>query len=229
MVVAGVAVVVLALSQLRRREPDDVLLALWVLGTLAFAIFLNWTQSARTFLPAAPALGILVARRFSERGVYWGAGPWAAVGVCAVLAVGVAVADARWAGQVRDVAGQVGERWVGPEHRTFAMGHWGLQWYLEAEGVRTIDYRRDRLKPGDVLIEPGFSYAVRSPDADAFELIELLEHPKGGVLHTMAPEIGVGFHAGGGSPLPWAFGSPAPDRYRVWRAKRVFAYPREPR
>lgn len=226
--VAGVAVAGLALSELREREPDAVLLALWLLGTLVFAIFLNWTQSARTFLPAAPALGILLARRLAAREVGWRAGPGFAVAACAVLAFSVAAADARWASQVRDVAARVGERFVGPQHRTFGIGHWGLQWYLEAEGVHTIDYRRDRFEPGDLLVEPGSGYAIRSPDAAAFALLEVFEHPEGGILHTMSPEIGVGFHAGGGSPLPWAFGRPAPDFYRVWRARRAFVYPREP-
>ena len=147
---------------------------------------------------------------------------------CAGLAFGVAAADARWADQVREVAVRVGERFIDPQHRTFAIGHWGLQWYLEAEGARSLDYSRDRLVPGDLLVEPSLGYAIRPPDPSAFALLEVLEHPEGGVLHTMAPEIGVAFHAGGGSPLPWAFGDPAPDFYRVWRATRKFVYPRKP-
>ncbi len=63
----GLSILGLAASDWRRtRDSNSLLLALWVLGTLVFTSFLNWTVNARSILPMIPAAGILMARRFES-------------------------------------------------------------------------------------------------------------------------------------------------------------------
>ena len=63
----GLSVLAMALVDWwKRRTPESLLLALWVLGTFVFAAFLNWTINARSVLPLIPASGILIARRLDE-------------------------------------------------------------------------------------------------------------------------------------------------------------------
>jgi hypothetical protein len=44
------------------RDADAALLALWILGTLAFATMVNWSTNARALLPVGPAAAILLLR-----------------------------------------------------------------------------------------------------------------------------------------------------------------------
>ena len=45
------------------RDHTSIFLCVWILCTFVFASFLNWTISARSILPLAPAVGILIDRR----------------------------------------------------------------------------------------------------------------------------------------------------------------------
>ena len=63
-VVGGISILAMAVEDARRRR-DAVsgLLLLWIVGTFAFTVFVNWTVNGRSILPMAPAVGILLARR----------------------------------------------------------------------------------------------------------------------------------------------------------------------
>ena len=69
LIVTGVSVLAAAAVDLyRRRDAGSVLLAAWVAGTFVFATYLNWSVTARTLLPMAPAVAILIVRRLEDRG-----------------------------------------------------------------------------------------------------------------------------------------------------------------
>jgi 4-amino-4-deoxy-L-arabinose transferase-like glycosyltransferase len=73
-VLGGLGVLGLAVADLKaRRDPQSLLLALWVAGTFVFAVWINWVINARTLLPLAPAVGILLARRMEDHQVRTGA------------------------------------------------------------------------------------------------------------------------------------------------------------
>jgi 4-amino-4-deoxy-L-arabinose transferase-like glycosyltransferase len=62
----GVGILALAVTDVaQRRTADSVLLSLWVIGTFFFAAIMNWSITARTLLPMAPAVMILLLRRFN--------------------------------------------------------------------------------------------------------------------------------------------------------------------
>jgi hypothetical protein len=62
----------------QRRTADSVLLSLWVIGTFFFAAIMNWSITARTLLPMAPAVMILLLRRFNTSAVAPPAAPTSA-------------------------------------------------------------------------------------------------------------------------------------------------------
>lgn len=64
---AGIHLLLLTVIELkRRRDAVSLLLTLWIGSGFAFASILNWTVSARSFLPLAPAAAILIVRRLTQ-------------------------------------------------------------------------------------------------------------------------------------------------------------------
>jgi 4-amino-4-deoxy-L-arabinose transferase-like glycosyltransferase len=211
---AGVGVAALAASDAwPRRDADAILLALWVGGTLVFAILLNWTVNARSILPAAPAVGILIARRLERRaGGVSGRShfPYAALGAAAALCLALAWADARFAAVARTAARTLSAPASGT---LWFEGHWGFQHYMEARGARALDWRRSRLAAGDRVAIPVDNANVVALPADAVVHREIRDLPVLPFLATLNPRVGAGFYAEEWGPLPFAFGRIPPDRY----------------
>ena len=220
----GVSMVALPITDVwRRRDPDAALLALWVLGTLVFATFINWVNNGRSILPVAPALGILVMRRLAPasgpdpaRGV----GPALAFATGAAVAVLVAHADYRWANGVRDTARMLAERHLGPGHRTLFLGNWGWQYYLEQAGATAVD-QENWPRRGDRLLTAHNNSDFRMPPLPWVRLIEQLQVEEPRHLRTMTRYV-AGFYAHNVGPLPFAWSPPRPDRYYVWEARNAF-------
>ena len=232
MAFAGLTLVALALGDLRRqRDPDAALLCLWVLGTLAFATWVNWTNNGRSNLPLAPVVGILVARRLalkqpaaSNRPLLASrAAPWAVL-PGAALALLVTRADASWANRARNAARDLASTWVRDARTTYFMGHWGFQYYAERGGLVCLDPTRDRLEAGDVVVQPTHNLFVERLPRTHAEPVERTEYPAVPWLHTMADGSGAGFYAADLAPLPFAFGPARPDAYRVWTIERGFGF-----
>src|SRR5262249_49087734 len=82
-------------------QPDLALLFAWLLGTFAFAAFVNWTVNARSILPLIPAAAILLTRRLELCGTLaTRRGTWAAasaLGICSIVGLWMTLADARLA------------------------------------------------------------------------------------------------------------------------------------
>src|SRR5438874_6634712 len=61
----GIGILALAVADVvQQKTADSLLLGLWVFGTFFFAAVMNWSITSRTFLPMAPAVAILLIRRF---------------------------------------------------------------------------------------------------------------------------------------------------------------------
>jgi hypothetical protein len=227
MVLGGLALIALCISDLRRRGgADGVLLAAWVLGTFVFAGFVNWTTSGRAILPMVPAVAILLLRRLQDVG---GSSPMfraAALAACATVALSVTWADYHWANEVRAAARQLSESRVRPDTPAYFQGHWGFQYYMEQEGWRAMVWRRDVVKPGELIAAPSNNYGVpvfyQGPDD--VELIEKLVSPEPRWLHTMSNSMGASFYASSRGALPFALGKSQPDRYQVWRARKFLRF-----
>jgi len=227
MVSGGISLVALALVELRAgRDADRWLLALWLLGTLAFAAGVNWTNNGRSNLPLAPVAAILIVRRLAARGhVFRQPGLAAAAVACAGLALALAVADRSWSNGVRDAAGTLVER-HGRADQLWFHGHWGLQYYLERAGATPVDWREDVIGAGELLIVANNNAEMHQPSSEAASVVDVLEVVEPRWVHTQAKPSGVSFNASNLGSLPFLLGPAAPDRYRVYRARRPIRYDR---
>ncbi len=212
---AGAGVVALAATDIwPRRDADSILLSLWVLGTLLFAVLFNWTVNARSLLPAAPAVGILIARHLERRnGFQRGILPAAPVAASVALALTLALADWRLADAARIAAAQLTAPGSGPTGTLWFQGHWGFQHYMEARGAKPLDWRRSRLFPGDRVAIPIDNANVVPLPADAVVHRAIQDFQVFPFLATLSPQQRAGFYLDDWGPLPFAFGRVPPERY----------------
>jgi 4-amino-4-deoxy-L-arabinose transferase-like glycosyltransferase len=222
--IGGVSVLALAAAAAWRwRDAPSCLLALWIFGTFLFAGFVNWTVNARSILPMAPAVGILLAQRLSrfasaERGVH----RWAmriSLLTGAVLALWVARADFLLANAVRESARQSYAKFGQREGTLWFEGHWGFQYYLEESGSDAKAVELGHLQPrlGDFLVIPvNNTNLANLGDPQFYSWKELsIDGPRW--VSTLSQEVGAGFYASVWGPLPFAFDSVPPETVLVFR------------
>jgi hypothetical protein len=224
-VFAGIALCALVIEDLHRnRDATSLLLALWVLGTFVFAGFLNWTNNGRSILPMAPAVGILIVRRF-ECVSTAGIGPRLlcyAPGV--LIALCVVWADYTWAGSVRDAAREICAQYRTDQRPLWFLGHWGFQHYMEEAGATPLDVNASDLRTGDLVVRPGKNADLFPVDPEFVEVVARRIDHRPNWAHTMDAVtvpggLGAGFYSSLWGPLPFAFGVPTTDDYVVLRVK----------
>ena len=218
-VVAGVGLLSLAVADLRHsRDADSCLLALWTVGTFVFCWIFNWTVNARSILPMAPAVSILIVRAIGRRAMASAqrASSWEFVPLLplGILALAVARADTQLANAGRSAAEEFHDRYGGRSDVFFA-GHWGFQYYMESYGFRPVDVRKTAMTPGDLLILPQNNSFLPTLSDDFYGQTAVLERTACPVLATMNSAVGAGFYADGWGPLPFAAGAVPKESYRV--------------
>ncbi len=224
---SGLGVVVLAVDDLRRsRDAAASLLSIWVLGTIVFACFINWSINLRTLLPLVPAAAILIARRLSSRKSARLA-RWRFVPLIpsALLALMVGWADYAWANSAREAANRVDRSWSGEGRQVRFQGHWGFQWYMQELGHVPFDFRAPRVSRGDVIVLPTNNTNVRGLDPRLVAPQPEIEVAVHRWLSTMNLEVGAGAYSHISAPLPFAFGVTKKERYFVLVAQRSFGGP----
>lgn len=217
----GLSVLALAVAEMaHRREANVCLLALWILGTFVFTAFCNWTVNARSILPMAPAVGILIARRLGQ-GIPAGRAVWSrslVIGLAtgALLSLWVTQADFLLAVAVRRSADQICARYGRETRRLWFQGHWGFQYYMQSFGAVAFDTKRSRLRPGDGLVVPANNTNLMPPDSGNGDLLEVVTVSGPHWLTTWSPTVGAGFYASTMGPLPFAFGRVPPESASVY-------------
>lgn len=228
---AGAALFVLLAAELgRRRDAWTLLLLAWALGSFVFAGFVNYTTNARTLLPMAPPVAILVARRMAERtaeGRAWLR--YAPLAPALALSLLVAWGDASLADASREAARRIADRWSPAGRTLWVDGYWGFQHYMRAAGARSIDVRRSVLLPGDVVARHLNSKVQIGLSPEAATLVEEVEVPVGPVT-TMALDTGTGFYAIQWGPLPYRVqpGSSYAERFEVRRLDHAVIFETDP-
>lgn len=213
---AGISVPALAIADFKaQRDAKSLLLLLWVMGTFIFAVFLNWTINARSILPMAPAMGILIARRLEQnppliRGLA------AALAASAVLAVFVTQADYLRAVAVRQNARAIRAGYGQTMEQMFFQGHWGFQYYMSALGAKPLDFVHDNLRPGDLVAIPSNNTNVLPPAPGKAVLLQIHVQPGSGLLGTVSEALGASFYASVLGPLPFAFGPVPPETVSIY-------------
>jgi 4-amino-4-deoxy-L-arabinose transferase-like glycosyltransferase len=222
--VGGVSVLALAAGAAWRwRDAPSCLLALWVFGTFLFAGFVNWTVNARSILPMAPAVGILLMRRLSQvaspdRTLRRWAVRMSLLGG-AVLALCVAKADFSLANAVRESARQSYAKFGQREGTLWFEGHWGFQYYLDGFGsnAKAVDIGHLQPRLGDFLVIPVNNTNLASPGSPQFYSWKALSIDGPRWVTTFSREVGAGFYASVWGPLPFAFDSVPPETVLVFR------------
>jgi len=221
----GVHILVLVANDFwQRRDSVSFLLVTWLLGIFVFAIALNWTVNGRSFLPAAPALGILVARRLdlrpagAPRSSPVPAVLWPAL-ASAVVSLYVAGADYRFARLSRLAADRICEQYQKPGSTVWFEGHWGFQYYMEKNGAKAIDITSTKVPAGDILVLPSHATNVERPPADQFDVIDDIQWFSSLGCTTTDTASGAGFYASVIGPLPFVAGQITPGHFWIFRAK----------
>ena len=209
--IAGAVLLALPVLDLaRRRNAESLLLALWVAGTIAFAMFGNWAPNARSVLPLVPAVAILAVRRLEARGVLTSRGRWslaAPLAVAFAAAFLVAYADYRHAVADRDAARRIVATYQhGDRQRVWYMSHWGFHYYLQQAGLAPLDVRGARLAAGDIYVQPQVASGRAGMIDPVIELVETLEVPAARLGSTASSVAGAGFYSQMIGPLPFTLG-----------------------
>jgi hypothetical protein len=209
----------------KNLSAETVLLALWVLGTFCFAVFVNWNVAARSILPIAPAGAILAAMmwtrraeasRESDAGLHAAWRPWVALAPALVVALLVCAADASLARTGRDAANQISDALGEPSGKVFFSGHWGFQQYMQYRGAAAFDRDRTELDVGDVVVIPDNNTGLIGLPAGAARVAGTLELRPMPLVSTMRPHTDAGFYSDVWGPLPFAFSRNVPaETYRV--------------
>jgi hypothetical protein len=221
-VVGGISVLALAVADWwnRKYNEDSVLLLAWVVGTIVFATFMNWTVNARSVLPLIPAAGILLARRIDKlniasrrRHVAVLLVPLVASGV---FSLWVTCADARLANSARFAAQDVHEH-ASTSSQVMFQGHWGFQYYMQSFGFQPVDFSAQFVRDGLLMVIPENNTNVHAIGMDMIGARQTLEFNVNVGVASMSIPLGAGFYSDLWGPLPFAIGSTPPERYAVVR------------
>jgi len=232
----GMGILALALADVvQRKTADSLLLSLWVFGTFFFATIMNWSITARTLLPMAPAVVILLIRRFKTSAVVAAtvAGSRGlpmlplrtAAATCwpllpaALVSLLITTADYKLADTARLAASSFQNRFQSEPGTVWFEGHWGFQYYMEQWKAKPLDRAERGTISGDVLIVPlSNSNVSRTPPVPTTGPPEQINYPQY-LLATMSPEMHAGFYSSRWGPLPWVFARIPPEQYLIFRIK----------
>lgn len=209
-----------AADLMKRRDAASCLLALWVFGTFAFAVFFNWTISARAVLPIATAGGIIIMRSLEKEGpLYTRSRLTLAVVTGAVISFSVSFADYSLASTARSAASTIIQRYSVEGRTIWFQGHWGFQYYMEEGRAKAIDFKRSFIAPGEVIASPLNATGRRVLPAGFTEYIEEIRLPALWWASTMGLASGAGFYASEWGPVPFRFGRSKDEVFVIMRAR----------
>lgn len=229
MVVTGSILVFGALAVPKGRwSSAELICSAWLLGTLAFAIFVNWTVSARTVLPALfPAL-LLVCRHAEHLGAMASTSRWLTRSAiaAALLSWICAFSDMEHANAGRHFAREQlppiiakARKETPRDPSVHFIGHWGIQHYLEEAGYRHMRLSGHSVTTGDLFIIAENASGIVPPDFSYSQVLDLKINSKNPIRIMNTWSRG-GFYSTVFGRAPWAFSNGHPiDRIHVLRAK----------
>jgi len=215
----GIGILALAVTDVaQRRTADSVLLSLWVIGTFFFAAIMNWSITARTLLPMAPAVMILLLRRFNTSQASNGRTLWWPLLPAALVSLLVTTADYKFANTARLASSYFQKRFQTEPGTVWFEGHWGFQYYMEQWRAKPVDQNERGILSGDLLIVPVNNTNISETPPVITSRTEQVNFPQF-LLATMSLERGAGFYSSRWGPLPWVFARIPPEPYLVFRVK----------
>ncbi len=221
--ISGLSLIALVFEDLKNRfEPNSILLALWILGTLIFAANVNWAINGRSFLPMAPAIGFLIIRRFeilnsSKSFSFINQKIIAPLAISLAFALWITAADYKMANNARNAAKQFTQAYGQKPDTLFFSGHWGFQYYMENAGAK--HFSGAGLKNGDVMIVPTFNtrdFNLYFPPEKTLWKKKVEFDSFFGVA-SMNNVMGAGFYSYSWGPLPFIIGNVPKDQYLIFK------------
>jgi hypothetical protein len=200
----------------RHKNADSLLLALWIFGTFLFCV-LNWTINARSILPMAPAVAILLLRRIETVAASTKLHRFFAP--AALVSLLVALADYQLANSARTAAATISEQFANSAVTVWFQGHWGFQYYAQSNGLRAFDSTHSEVRRGDLMVLPFNNTNLIPIPPDKTERLTVIEVPVFPWITTMGKATGAGFYMDILGPLPFAVGVVPPEKYYVLRFK----------
>jgi 4-amino-4-deoxy-L-arabinose transferase-like glycosyltransferase len=221
---SGVIILFLAgIDFFKSRDADSLLLGLWVIGIFIFAGFINWTINVRGMLLLVPPAAVLLMRQISRRSkAGYKTGVWRIslpLIPAAIIAVSVTWADYSWAGTARKAAEAIHKEFPrGLRINVWFQGHWGFQYYMEANGYKPIDFKASSPNPKDIVIIPSHNVNIHITwlKGKARPLKTVLQFSPCRWLATMNVSLGAGFYSHRGGPLPYVIGRVEPEKYSFY-------------
>jgi 4-amino-4-deoxy-L-arabinose transferase-like glycosyltransferase len=220
-ILGGISTLGLAIEEWWRRpdDPGSALLSLWTLGTFVFTALVNWTINARSVLPLIPALGILIARRVDSTNSDARGASRLKLAVPLLLAgivsFWIAWADAELANSARDAALYVRDNYGGQVDKLSFGGHWGFHYYMQKFGFNPLDADNYEPESGSLVVIPQNNTNTFGVDPQVIAARKVFQFEMKAGAATMQRPMGAGFYSTIWGPLPYAFGSVAPERYVV--------------
>lgn len=204
----------------QRRDRISIALALWIIGGLFFAVVLNWTVNARSFLPIVPAVAILLVRRLgAAHKNAAGAGRllWLLIPGAAIT-LNLVVADCQMADSDRAAAKQIAADYKPANRQLWFEGHGAFQYYMEKLGGQPIDVERTEFERGDVVVVPWSSGFVTFPPESVGWISGMLYRPFSWMNLFGGTERGAaGFYDANWGPVPFALGGIPSLEYYVFK------------
>jgi 4-amino-4-deoxy-L-arabinose transferase-like glycosyltransferase len=226
MSLVGLGIILLAVVDLYKcRDCKSLLLFLWVLGTFFFTSFVNWSVNERSILPMAPAVGILLVRAIDKQSktphrragwrICWPLIP------AVIIAMSVCWADYTLAGTAREAAKAIYRIYKDRPNVVWFQGHWGFQYYMEANNAKPIDYKISKLKIGDIIVAPiNNAYEILLREERMF-IVQHLRFIPCRWLSTVNPPLGASFYSSAyWGPMPFAFGQTLAEDYCICAVKK---------
>jgi hypothetical protein len=200
----------ITIDAIRRRDWVQIVLAVWMVTALP-AVFYQHLPP-KDLVPSAPAMGILIARRFKDFGEGRPRRVLAvSIGACLLLSILIIRADSQLAEAGR-TAGGVATSLVRKGNTVWLDGAWGFQWYGMQGGAVPLATTAPFPKQGDLIVVGPTGYLAAS-FADKSLLFRKVYSDPGGRVQGK----GAGFFSNGGGPLPWMWSDDEYSRLEVWR------------
>jgi 4-amino-4-deoxy-L-arabinose transferase-like glycosyltransferase len=219
LILGGICVLALPILEWRHhRNAEIVMLWLWVWGTFVFCIF-NWTVNGRSVLPMVPPVAILLLRQIESVPKATKLQLNCCLGAAAVCSLVVTLADYRLANSARAAAAEVRSKFGNSSVPIWFQGHWGFQYYAQANGLLPWNTTNPQFRAGDLLVVPVSNTNLKPIYLNLVERIATIEMPVLPGVATMSHEVGAGFYTDIVGPLPFSFGPVQREKYIVFRLK----------
>ena len=230
--IGGLHLLLLAATEAwRQRDAISIMLSLWIANVFLFAAVLNWTVSARSFLPAVPAAAILLVRRLKSAhrnpaDTHLWVPLIPAAGITAVLLA----ANYQLANSARTAAAKIMAEYKTTDHNLWIEGHGGFQYYMEKLGCRQVDVEKSLLLPGDIVVASWLGGGTVTLPLGSVGVVENILQPipswvnlQGSDAHGSAE-----FYTSDWGPIPFAFETNPLQEYFIVRVFSKVQYQSEP-